>query len=207
MRPADWIEEVVPLAGEPICIARPRDFEALLTEEAFECEELLPYWAELWSSGVALAAALSHRRLRGARVLELGCGLALPSLAAARAGGRVTATDWSPPAVSLAARNAAWNGVPIETEVCDWAKPDRVVERAPWKLVLASDVLYDRRNVDLLTALLPRLVDHRGEVWIADPGRPPAETFLERAARSWEMRTVRSARSAKVLIHRLRKGI
>ena len=34
---------------------------------------------------------------------------------------------------------------------------DALVERAPWDLVLAADVLYERRNVDELLALLPRL--------------------------------------------------
>ena len=35
----------------------------------------MPYWAELWPSGVFLAAAVGERDLRGTRVLELGCGL------------------------------------------------------------------------------------------------------------------------------------
>src|SRR5918992_3722199 len=91
----DHVEETVPVAGEDLTIARPRDSEALLDEEAFEREELLPYWAELWPSALALARAVAARALRGARTLELGCGLGLVSVAAARAGGRVLATDWS----------------------------------------------------------------------------------------------------------------
>ena len=101
------VEERVALPGGEIELTRPRDPEALLSEEAFEHEEFLPYWAELWTSGVALAHDLARRSLRGARTLELGCGLALPSIAAARAGGRVLATDWSADAVAAAASNAA----------------------------------------------------------------------------------------------------
>ena len=33
----------------------PRDSESLLDEHAFESDEFLPYWAELWPSGLALA--------------------------------------------------------------------------------------------------------------------------------------------------------
>jgi predicted nicotinamide N-methyase len=84
---AGWVEEVVPMDGEAIAIRRPRDFEDLLTEEAFVQEELLPYWAHLWPSAVALAEELAPRSLRGARTLELGCGLGLPSVVAARGGG------------------------------------------------------------------------------------------------------------------------
>jgi hypothetical protein len=78
------------------------------------------------------------------------------------------------------------------------------VERAPWRYVLASDVLYEQRNVDLLLELLPRLVDRTGEVLIADPRRRPAERFLERARERWELRTSVSPRGARAEIHHLR---
>ncbi len=173
---AEWI----PLPGGEIELARPRDAEALLSEESFEHEEFLPYWAELWSSAVALAHDLSLRSLRGKRTLELGCGLGLPSIAAARSGARVLATDWSADAVLATAANAARNGVRVETLECSWAAPEPIVERGPWDLVLASDVLYERRNTGLLLRLLPRLVDERGLVLISDPQRAAAVTFLER---------------------------
>jgi predicted nicotinamide N-methyase len=203
----DAVSERVPLPGGEIELTRPRDAEALLSEESFERDEFLPYWAELWSSSVALAHDLSMRSLRGRRTLELGCGLGLPSIAAARAGGRVVASDWSAEAIAAAAANAERNGVEIETLLCAWATPDALVERAPWDLVLASDVLYERRNVDLLLALLPRLVDERGQVLIADPSRVPAEDFLERAAGDWHVRSIASRRAPRVSIHRLRRRV
>ena len=81
------------------------------------------------------------------------------------------------------------------------------MERAPWRLVLASDVLYERRNVGLLLELLPRLVHPGGEVLIADPQRSPAEEFLERAAPDWHVRTTESPRSQRVRIHHLRRRV
>jgi predicted nicotinamide N-methyase len=201
----ELVEEVVPLVGSDVSILRPRDYNALLTEEAFEREELLPYWAELWSSGVALADELSRRALRGARTLELGCGLALASIAAARAVARATATDWSREALGIAAKNATRNGVEVETAPCDWAAPAPLLRRAPWDLVIASDVLYERRNVEQLLQLLPRLVDERGQVLIADPGRAPAEEFIRSAPEDWELRSTPSARLPRVTIHRLRR--
>jgi predicted nicotinamide N-methyase len=201
----DYVEELVPLGAEPLRIRRPRDFEALLVDEAFENEMLLPYWAELWQSGVALASEVYVRSLRGARTLELGCGLALPSIAAAKAGARVTATDWSPKAIELAAANAELNGATLRAEVQAWAEPDALVERAPWDLVLASDVIYDRGNVELLVELLPRLVDERGQIWVSDPGRPTEEEFLEGVDAAFDRRSNRSARQPKVRVHRLRK--
>jgi predicted nicotinamide N-methyase len=199
---ADLVEEVVPLRGRDLRLLRPRDAEALLDEDAFEQEEFLPYWAELWPSSLALARAVAGRSLRGARTLELGCGLGLASIAAALAGGRVLATDWSPEAVEMTAENAARNGVELETLVCPWSRPAPLLERAPWDLVLASDVLYEPRNVDVLLELLPRL---GADVWLADPGRPPAARFLEVAARDWTIASRRVPELANGAVHRLRR--
>ena len=200
------IADRIALPGGEVELIRPPDAEALITEEAFEHEEFLPYWAELWSSAVALAHDVSLRSLRGRPTLELGCGLGLPSIAAARAGGRVLATDWSPDAVEATAANAELNGVELETLRCSWAEPDAIVERGPWPLVLASDVLYEARNVELLLELLPRLVDETGLVLLADPGRVPAERFIAAAPeQGWAVRSIASPRTKRVLIHRMRK--
>jgi len=200
------IAERIALPGAEVELLRPPDAGALISEESFEHEEFLPYWAELWSSAVALAHDVSLRSLRGKPTLELGCGLGLPSIAAALAGGRVLATDWSPDAVRATAANAERNGVELETLECSWAEPDAIVDRAPWPLVLASDVLYERRNVEQLLDLLPRLVDETGLVLLADPGRVPAERFLAAAPElGWTVRSIASPRAPRVLIHRLRR--
>jgi predicted nicotinamide N-methyase len=199
---SDLVEEVVPLRGRDLRLMRPRDTEALLDEEAFDRDEFLPYWAELWPSSLALARMIAGRALRGARTLELGCGLGLPSIAAALAGGRVLATDWSPEAVAMTAANAERNGAQLETLVCSWTAPGPLLERAPWDLVLASDVLYEPRNADALLALLPRLGP---EVWLADPGRAPSGAFLEAARNDWTITTRRAPELANGAVHRLRR--
>ena len=117
------------------------------------------------------------------------------------------ATDWSPDAVRATAANAERNDVDIETLCCAWGEPDAIVARAPWELVIASDVLYERRNVDQLLELLPRLVDERGLVLLADPGRVPSENFLARAPEAgWIVHSTASPRAKRVSIHRLRRG-
>jgi predicted nicotinamide N-methyase len=178
----DLVEEVVALGERELAVLRPRDSEALLDEHAFEEDEFLPYWAQLWPSGVALARAVAGRALKGARVVEVGCGLGLPSIAAARAGGRVLATDWSPAAIDLLRDNAARNGVALERAVVSWTDPAPLLERAPFHLVLAADVLYERRSTPVLADLLPRL---GGEVLLADPGRPPLQGFLAATGTVW----------------------
>ena len=163
-------------------LLRPRDAEALISEEEFARDEFLPYWAELWPSALELARALPE--VAGLRVLELGCGLGLPSLVAAARGARVLATDWSPDAIALLRRNADRNRIVLDAEIVDWRDPAPLVASAPYDLVLAADVLYERRYVDMLLALLPQL---GGDVLLADPGRPFTKAFLEAAAEEWEI--------------------
>jgi predicted nicotinamide N-methyase len=200
----DLVEHVVPLADRELLLLAPRDGMALVSEEAFAHEEFLPYWAELWPSAVALARVISRRPLKGRRVIELGCGLGLPSIAAAAAGGRVLATDWAPSAVAMAGRNAERNGVDLETQFFRWDAPPEPLG-PPWSLVLASDVLYESRNIPLLVELLPRLTAASGEVWLADPGRQVAEQFLEQAAATWSIDAIPHDGPEQVTVHRLRR--
>ncbi len=178
----DLVEETVRAGPLELRILRPPNADALIDEARFGEDEFMPYWAELWASGVALAAAVAARDLRGAQVLELGCGLGLPSVAAALSGARVLATDWAPEALEVTRRNAERNGALVETVLADWSAPDALLERAPFDLVLCADVLYEPRNVDALLGLLPRL---GSEVLLGEPGRPTAARFFEAAEREW----------------------
>jgi predicted nicotinamide N-methyase len=197
----DLVEEVVEVAGRRISLLRPRVADALLDEEAFEHEEFLPYWAELWPSAVVLAGEVARLDLDGLRVLELGCGLGLPSIVAALGGADVLATDWSPDAVEITARNAERNDAPLETTLAAWGRASALVDDAPWDLVLGADLLYERRNVDQLVELLPCLAR---DVLLAEPGRPFESTFLERVAQDWRNESIPAA-TGRVRIHRLRR--
>ena len=136
---------------------------------------------------MALARELSGVSLDGMRVVELGCGLGIPSIAAVRGGASALATDSDAEALDLVERNARKNGLEVETLPVDWSAPDELIGRAPFDLVLAADVLYERPGVAQLIDLLPRLAP---EAWIADPSRPAAEAFFEQVERRrWSVET------------------
>lgn len=196
----DVVESTVEVAGRSIRIEHPPRADELIDERAFEQEEFLPYWAELWPSALALARVVSETPLEGKRVIELGCGLALPSIVAALGGADVLATDWSPDALVFAARNAQLNGAALEVARLAWAKPELPDGR--FDLVLAADVLYERRNVAELLALLPRLGD---EVLLADPGRPALAAFVEGTAPEWEVESTAEAGLPRGGLYRLRR--
>ena len=202
------VSQSVELPGGELRILQPEEAAELPDDGAVEWAPIAPYWAVLWRSGVALARELEGEELGGLRMMELGCGLAVPSIAAARAGASVLATDACPEALALAKRNARANGVRIETAAIDWADPGAAAGPAPgavrpggrdrFDLVVAADVLYERSAVAPLLSLLPRLAP---EAWLADPGRPAAGAFLEQASRRWPVDT---RMRGVVRIHRLR---
>src|SRR6185503_9525880 len=105
--------EVVRVAERRYRLRRPRSAEELIDERDYERDERLPYWAELWPSARPLAEALAAMPLEGVSVLELGCGLGLPSIVAAGRGARVVATDWYADALQAVARNARSAGVEV----------------------------------------------------------------------------------------------
>jgi predicted nicotinamide N-methyase len=157
----------------------PANWEQLRHEEG-GAGRPVPYWARPWPSGVGLAGHLhDHPLAPGTTVLELGCGLALPSVIAAQQGAEVLATDGSTDAVVFAAHTLALNEVEADVAHVDWSTHgDALVERGPFDLVLAADVLYTRANADAAAALFPRLVKPEGRLLIADPNRAGAQHFL-----------------------------
>jgi predicted nicotinamide N-methyase len=191
------VHQSIDLPSGELRVLQPYESSELPDAGGVEWAPLAPYWSVLWRSGVALARELGGAALRGRRIVELGCGLAVPSIAAARAGATVLATDACSEALTLVERNAHTNGVSLETATVDWAEADWLVRRAPFDLVLAADVLYEEASVAPLLSLLPRLAP---ETWLADPGRPAADSFLQQADRRW----LRETRERDVVrVHRL----
>ncbi|HEX8695598.1 MAG TPA: methyltransferase domain-containing protein [Longimicrobium sp.] len=166
----------------------PRAPDLLIDPAEFEADERLPYWAELWPSARGLARHLLDHPPAGEPIIELGCGVALPSLALRWLGRDPLATDYYADALRFARANAERNGVaPLSTALFDWrqAPPGR------FGLVLAADVLYELRNGLALVELLPRLVAPGGRVLLADPGRIHAGEFHSRMhLAGWRVREV-----------------
>jgi predicted nicotinamide N-methyase len=184
--PEDLVTQTIKLPRGELTLQQPREAVEVPDVGPVEWAPMAPYWTVFWRSGVALARELETVELRGLRVVELGCGLGVPSIAAARAGADVLATDTHTEAIALVERNARANGATIETAIADWMEPDELIRRGPFDIALASDVLYERQSVAPLLGLLPRLAP---EAWLADPGRPAADAFLEEAARRWTVET------------------
>jgi predicted nicotinamide N-methyase len=195
----DLVRRRLSLPGGRLRFLQPRESAELPDDGEPEWAPVSPYWSVLWRSGVALGREVAESPVAGLRVVELGCGLGVPSLVAARAGATVLATDACPEALELVGRSARESRLTVATARVEWDAVDELVARGPFDLVLAADVLYRDTNVEQLLALLPRL---GREAWIADPGRPPAASLFERVRGQWSVTT--SVRDG-IEIHRLRR--
>jgi predicted nicotinamide N-methyase len=196
----EFVTHTIELPSGELRLLQPSEAAEIPDDHQVEWAPIAPYWSVLWRSGKALARELDREDLRGLRVVELGCGLAVPSIAAARGGAEVIATDGDIDALGLVERNAAANDVQVDTAAVDWADPDELVERGPFDLVLGTDILYERPSVALLLKLLPRLAP---VAWIADPGRPAADAFMEQAVKRW---SIESRVCGVVQVHRIQLG-
>ncbi len=119
----DPIRDDVEVGPVVLTILRPRSAEELIDEDDYARDERLPYWADLWPSGIVLAERLSARPLAGTRAVELGCGVGVPAIVAALGGADVLATDWYPEALAFTRANAAAAGARVETMAVDWRQP------------------------------------------------------------------------------------
>jgi len=131
-----------------------------------------PFWAYPWAAGCGLARVLldDPACVRGARVLEVGAGGGIVSLAAVRAGARdVVANDVDPWALAVLQLAAARQNVCITPLVADLTQNIAAVDA--FDVVLCSDMAYERRMTPRYNALLRRARNRGARVLVADAGR------------------------------------
>lgn len=123
--------------------------------------------AYVWPGGVALARYLSRSPdiVRGKSVVELGSGTGVGGLSAAWSGARhVVLTDGSPAVLdTVTRRNARSNAPPgsrVDIARLRWGYISdlRKLGDAPWDVVLAAEVGYERDTLDALLWTIDRLL-------------------------------------------------
>lgn len=138
-----------------------------------------PYWMHLWPAARVLASIVAARVRQGSetRVIELGCGLGLPSLVALKLGARAVASDWKREPLHFVRASAELNGCRLPALQMDWARP---ALRGRFDLCLGADVAYDAAAEPSLVAALRALLRRGGSAWLADSVNTYRTTLLER---------------------------
>jgi predicted nicotinamide N-methyase len=165
------------VAVDAIC----EKYDPKTPEEAERLLQLCPYFGIVWPSARALATFMSERKTLFSKKkgIEVGCGLGLPALLAAKIGAQILASDFHPDVQDWVLKNAALNQLKVPYVEWDWTSPTApdLIEFGTFDFVLASDVLYERRHPEDLAKALARLVSKKGSIYLSDPGR----IYLERA--------------------------
>jgi predicted nicotinamide N-methyase len=185
------VDEPVTLPGSGRCwpIRRPTDLDALLDQVADDPEQNLPYWSEIWPSGIALADAILAEpgAVAGRRVLEIGSGLGITACAALLAGAELTVTDYASESLLLSRFNTLRNvGREPVAKRLNWRTPPLDVAEigGEYPVILAADVLYEARDIEPFLRFVDALLAPDGLFWLAEPERPVAARFLDVAAAS-----------------------
>lgn len=153
--------------------------EAMTPNEQLDpfAEDLCPYFGILWPSAEALSQYLADNPslVKNKTVLELGCGLGLPSLVATHLGGKVLATDFHPDVEEYFLRNCRHSSIICDYERLNWREAS--FERKTFDVVMGSDVLYESKHPKEVALGLLRFLKPGGVVILTDPGRAYLQQF------------------------------
>lgn len=174
------VERVVEVAGRVLRVFETADVDRDL-DEAIAAGRSAPYGRVLWPSAAAAAEAASKLALAGRRVLELGAGCGLVSLACAAQGADVLATDIDDGALAWLARAAAMQGLAVNTArfdvVADGALPAA-------ELIVVADLLYEEHLARAVARRVNESLARGSEVLVCDPGRLSRVAFLQELKRA-----------------------
>lgn len=141
-----------------------------------------PLFGVVWAAGQVLARLMLVHDVAGKRVLELGCGIGLSSLILNLRLSDITATDQHPEAEGFLAINVALNGGRVIPFVrAGWSDGDTSL--GTFDLIIGSDLLYERDQVDALSGFIDRHARASCEVILVDPGRGLGARFSKQMVR------------------------
>lgn len=145
------------------------------------CSAAWPLFGMLWPSGVQLAIKIANRLVDPKqRILEIGCGLAIASLAAHRLGADVTASDRNPMARHFLNKNLVNNQLPtMAFKYGQWGRKEPVslndtgapILSQRYDLVMGSDLLYEPSSPAQVASFIDDHAAAKSEVWVMDPNR------------------------------------
>lgn len=187
------------------------DWQEKLIEEAVNQEdetaiEADPYGMAVWPAGQVLAQAAAAWATTEARewsetnaplrAVEVGCGCGLASLALLSLKVHVTATDFRSLPLELLAESAQRQGLSEHLTLRRFDVRDTSAALPDADLVMASDVLYDRRTAAAMAVRADEALRRGAAVLVADIGRPNRKVFLERLRQLRPQDTARPRRTS-----------
>ena len=158
--------------------------------KAQELDKKWPYFGIIWPSSKALASEVAKMEnchvdfFKNKKVLEIGCGLAMPSIVSSVLGAKVLATDFHADVPFFLERNLALNNLNINESskfdytTIDWSKCSDTGDK--FDIILCSDVLYEKHQPEIIAKAILQNLTENGIVLVTDPGRQYLQDFVNK---------------------------
>jgi predicted nicotinamide N-methyase len=149
----------------------------------------LPFWAKIWNTSVFMGHLLSRAPGEDRTLLEIGAGVGVAGLFAARAGYRVTLSDLDEDALLFSRINAIKNGLDdrVDAARVDFTK-DRLDRR--FDVLLGCEVLYRPQDYPGLLAFMDAHLDDEGEAFYAMDDSRSGREFFQAASENYDIRVM-----------------
>ena len=141
-------------------------------------EDYCPYFGVLWPSAKGLCQYLFQHKKEfvGKKVLEIGCGLALPSFILKKQGIDVLATDFHRDVPIFLEKNFQLNQIRFPYQALNWRTESEAIGK--FDFVIGSDILYEGRHPFEVCRALIHYLKPNGQIILADPGRTYIQKFV-----------------------------
>lgn len=138
-----------------------------------------PLFGIVWPASRILASTVSLFELKGKRVLEIGCGIALSSIVLHQMGIDITASDYHPLAEEFLDENILNNNLsPIKFQTGNWEAENPLL--GEFDLIIGSDVLYEPAHAEFVSEFIDCHSAANVEVIIVDPNRGNRASFTKK---------------------------
>jgi len=189
-RDYDTVTTPVTINGQTLKLFTPASIDRFINPD--DVMDNFPLWAKIWEASGVLASYLSGMPPDPMKtMLEIGCGLGMVGIAAARAGHRITMTELNPDALNFARANALANDCPqLPIQRLDWNAPQL---DGRFDTIVGSETVYKTEDIDGLEAMFDRYLNPGGTIILAEGVRRTGVDFWDRMRSRYDVQARRQA--------------
>lgn len=161
--------------------ADPDEILDSVSQNEFEKDEQLPYWADIWPSSEAIFEYCTNLSIKpNSKICEIGAGLGIIASAISYSlkDSFLVSTDISKDSVYYIKDNFKRNNLQGESACCDW-------RYSPFKekfdIIIGADILYEERWTEPVLDFIKGNLKPNGYALISDPHRKHWSNFKNRA--------------------------
>jgi len=181
----DTITSELVINGRQFQMLLPKDLTRFInTRDVFN---EFPLWAKIWPASWVLADYLAGMPVAPTKkILEIGAGTGLVSIAAASFGHDITLTESNPDALQFARANALTNGcAQLPILELDWNRPQL---KHTVDYIVASEVTYKKDDLQSLLSLFKQCLNPDGEVLLSGEMRKGSKDIYQQLESGFKIR-------------------